>query len=105
MRVRLVVLTGLATISLLAENPLPEARKLYQNTDFAGVARLLQAVPEKDAATEELLGQSYYMLGEYKKAAELLEQAAAKSPADSSYQHWVGKAYGRRAETSFAVAA
>ncbi len=105
MKVRFLALAGLAAVSLCAANPLSEARKFYQNTDFASAIRVLQAVPEKDVAARELLGQSYYMLGDYKKAAESLEQAAHEVPDNSAYQHWLGKAYGRRAETSFALTA
>ena len=105
MKVRFLALAGFAAMVLLAANPLIEARRRYQNTDFAGAERILRAMPERDAETTELLGQAYYMLGDYKKAAESLEQAAADVPGDSSYQHWVGKAYGRRAETSFALTA
>lgn len=39
------------------------------------------------------------MLGEYKKATDALEKAAALEPRDSEIFHWLGRAYGRRAET------
>jgi Tfp pilus assembly protein PilF len=40
------------------------------------------------------------MLGEFKKATEVLEQASSADPRSSIIQHWLGRAYGRRAETS-----
>jgi cytochrome c-type biogenesis protein CcmH/NrfG len=40
------------------------------------------------------------MLGEYKKASDALEKAVAAEPRNSDYALWLGRAYGRRAETS-----
>ena len=54
----------------------------------------------KDAATLQLIGQNYFMLAEYKKATEWLEKAAAMEPQDAQSLNWLGRAYGRRAETS-----
>ena len=41
------------------------------------------------------------MLGDYKKAAEAFERAFALEPAKSEYALWLGRSYGRRAETAF----
>ena len=43
--------------------------------------------------------------GDFKKATESLEKAAAINPADSMLQTWLGRAWGRRAETAFPLAA
>jgi Flp pilus assembly protein TadD len=40
------------------------------------------------------------MAGEFKKATECLEKAVALNPNDSNAYHWLGRAWGRRAETS-----
>jgi tetratricopeptide (TPR) repeat protein len=45
-------------------------------------------------------GKSYFLAGDYKKAAELFDRAIAADPGNSVLYHWLGKAYGRRAETS-----
>jgi tetratricopeptide (TPR) repeat protein len=45
------------------------------------------------------------MLGDFKKATETLEKAAALDPGDSMILTWMGRAWGRRAETSFAFSA
>ena len=45
------------------------------------------------------------MLGEFKKAQEYFEKAIAADPGNSVYHHWLGKAYGRRAETSSFITA
>lgn len=76
------------------------ARKLYNYTDYDGSLKLLLTAEPKDAATLELIGRSYYMLGDYRRASEWLEKAVAANPSSSPAMVWLGRAYGRRAETS-----
>jgi tetratricopeptide (TPR) repeat protein len=87
---------------LLAASPagLDQARKLYQFTDYEGSLKILYAIQPKDAPVYELIGQNHYMLGEYKKATEILEKAVAAEPGNSDYELWLGRAFGRRAETA-----
>lgn len=87
---------------LLAASPdgLDQARKLYQFTDYQGSLKMLQAIDPKDAAVHELIGQNHYMLGEYKKATESFQKAVAAEPGNSEYELWLGRAFGRRAETA-----
>jgi len=40
------------------------------------------------------------LLGDFKKASEVYEHAVSADPANSEYENWLGRAYGRRAETS-----
>jgi cytochrome c-type biogenesis protein CcmH/NrfG len=47
-----------------------------------------------------LIGRNYYMLGDAKRATEALERAVAVEPGNCEYALWLGRAYGRRAETS-----
>ena len=76
------------------------AHDLYQRTEYnQSLVQLLPLNP-KDAATLQLMGQNYFMLGEYKKATDALEKAAALAPDDAQCLLWLGRAYGRRAETS-----
>lgn len=92
----------LAAWPLLAASSadLKEARKLYQLTDYEASLQLLQPVQPKDAPVYELMGRNHFMLGAYKKATENLEKAAATDPGNAEYELWLGRAYGRRAETS-----
>jgi len=81
---------------------------LYNRTEYAAaVAALNQSDP--NAGNLELLGQCWFMLGDFKKATDALERAAAMAPPDSMnasmIQTWLGRAWGRRAETSFALLA
>jgi tetratricopeptide (TPR) repeat protein len=95
------------TLAWAAGPELDQARKLYQLTDFEGSVKILQAVPEKSRAGAlwELLGKNYYGMGEYKKATEALEKAIALEPDNAEYHLWMGRAFGRRAETSSMVTA
>jgi cytochrome c-type biogenesis protein CcmH/NrfG len=77
-----------------------EAKKLYHYTDFQKSLQILRAIPQKDAAVWALIGQNYYGEGDFKKATEALEKAVALDPADSDIALWLGRAFGRRAETS-----
>jgi cytochrome c-type biogenesis protein CcmH/NrfG len=77
-----------------------EARKFYELTNFQQSLNELAAIPEKDAEVHELMGRNYYMLGDFKKASEALEKAFSGQPSNSDYALWLGRAYGRRAETS-----
>ena len=45
------------------------------------------------------------MLGDLKRATEAFEQAAAAVPANAEYALWLGRVYGRRAETGSLLAA
>ena len=80
------------------------AASLYDRTDYsAALSELNQADP--DAGNLELRGQCYFMLGDFKKATDALERAAALDPRASMIQTWLGRAWGYRAATSFAFTA
>ena len=80
-----------------------EARHLYDRTDYSGAVRELKS--PQDAESLRLLGQSYFMMADYKKAAEAFERSIAMDSSDSKAFLWLGRAYGRRAETAFPMAA
>jgi len=77
-----------------------QARKLYNLTEFEQSLKILEAIPQKDGAVHELIGRNYYMQGDFKNATEALEKAVAAEPGNSEFNLWLGRAYGRRAETS-----
>jgi Flp pilus assembly protein TadD len=76
------------------------ASALYQRTEYQGSLQVLAEDPAPDAANYLLSGKNYFMLGDYKRAVEFLDKALAISPANSEYELWLGRAWGRRAETS-----
>jgi tetratricopeptide (TPR) repeat protein len=91
------LLSGLLSASA---GPADEAAKLYASTDYEASLRLLTALPEKDAHVFDLIGRNYFRLGDFKKASEAYEKAVAADPSNSDYENWLGRAYGKRAETS-----
>jgi tetratricopeptide (TPR) repeat protein len=98
-RVRL--LTFLFASVLFAAGPdLDQARKLYSLTDYEQSLKVLQAIPAKNAAVYFWIGRNQYMLGDYKKASEAFEKVVQAEPANSDAALWLGRAMGRRAETS-----
>lgn len=81
------------------QSPLEQARALYQKTDYAGTLAALKSVPPSVEA-QVLEGQCRFMQRDFKRAIELFEKAVAAQPKNSDYALWLGRAWGRRAESS-----
>jgi len=82
-----------------------KALRLYNRTHYGAAVQTLAPIGERTAAETELLGKSYYMLGAYRDATDAFQKAIELEPGNASYYHWLGRAYGRRAETAFPIAA
>jgi tetratricopeptide (TPR) repeat protein len=95
-------LAGLIVTAALAvaASPFDQALDLYHRTDYEAALKLLRPLPQKDAATYHLVGMCYYMQGDPKKAGDFFEKAVELRPGESDYRLWLGRAFGRRAETS-----
>ena len=96
-----ILVFGLVPL-LTAASPAPQmqaAEDLYQRTEFQASLALLDK-QSSDSATNFLLGRDYFMLGDFKKASDYLQRAASEDPSNSEYMDWVGRAWGKRAETS-----
>jgi len=86
------------------------ARELYQRTEYQASLKLLMPLANKDSGDLQLMGQDYFMLGDAKKATDNFDKAlaalqASRKPApnqaaDAELYVWLGRAYGRRAESS-----
>lgn len=85
--------------------PLERALELFQRTEYEAALRVLDSQPAKDAATHHLIGRCHYLLADFKKASEAFERAVAAEPGNSGYRLWLGRAWGRRAETSSFITA
>ncbi len=97
---RPLLLLSLVCTTLFATDSVYElAQARYNRTEYDASLRLLLPEPEKDAPTLLLIGQNYLMMGDTKNAGEFFERAVALEPANSVYHHWLGRAYGRLAET------
>jgi tetratricopeptide (TPR) repeat protein len=76
------------------------AKLAYDRTNYEEALGILSKSGETGARVLELKGKAWFMKGDFKRAADLFEQAVQAEPQNSVLHHWVGKAYGRRAETS-----
>ncbi len=89
--------------TLLAGSPQTEtfrkAEVLYQGTNYEESLKVLKTLPSPGGPDYCLEGQDYFMLGEYSKATDAFQKAVALEPNNSEYNHWLGRAWGRRAET------
>jgi tetratricopeptide (TPR) repeat protein len=102
---RYLLIFGAAATLWGGQPDFDRARKLYHLTEFQQSIQVLQAIPEKDGPVWELIGQNHYGQGDFKKATEALEKAVAADPGNSEAYLWLGRAYGRRAETSNPITA
>jgi len=102
-----IILPGIVFATLLAASPaeLRKAEDLYQQTRYKDALQAVQPFLAKDADALLLAGRAAYGMGDFKKATEFLEQAVQRQPGNSNFQHWLGRAYGKRAETSIPITA
>ncbi len=94
-----VFLTLVCASGLFAAQDLTKAEELYNRTDYEHSLALLDK-QSNDAAINFLIGRNSFMMGNFKAASEFFEKAIQVSPSSSEYFDWLGRAYGRRAETS-----
>ena len=90
----------LAAVGLVGQSSLQRAEELYQKTDYRESLAVLKSVTPPSGPVYCLEGQNFFMLGEFKKATDAFEKAFVLEPAHSEYAHWLGRSFGRRAETS-----
>lgn len=90
----------LFTLAAPQQTPLEEARGLYNHTDYRGALKLIQNLPTQNGSSRELSGRCRFFLGDYKAATDDLQQAVQAEPGVSDHYLWLGRAWGRRAETS-----
>ena len=97
-----------ATAALAGQGALADAQRDYNSGKYNRAVDALNSSISKspnDASLLALLGESYYQLREYSRAAASFEHAIQVSPKVSEYHDWLGKAYGRRAEESMFLGA
>jgi len=96
---RAVIICLLASATVFSQDALNRAEELYQKTEYKASLEVLSGL-RPDGDVELLIGKNYFMLGEYKKATDVLLKAFVQQPHSSVCAHWLGRAFGRRAETS-----
>ncbi|MGA2879532.1 MAG: hypothetical protein ABSG13_11320 [Bryobacteraceae bacterium] len=95
-----LVVAGAASEPAASQDVVRRAGALYQRTEYEQSLHVLAEDPTPDAASFLLSGKNYFMLGDYKKATDFFDKAVALSPSNSDCELWLGRAWGRRAETS-----
>ncbi len=103
-RLSAAVIIGLAVLTAEPASPatlgLERAARLYQRTDYGAALEILLALSPKNDEVSLLIGQCYYMSGDAKAASVFLEKAVVAYPRNPRLLMWLGRAYGRRAETA-----
>ena len=94
------LLFGVAACAQIPSAEWVAANDLYQRTEYQASLAVLLKAKTPDSAVQQLIGQNYYRLADYKKATESLERAFVLNPGNSECALWLGRAFGRRAETS-----
>lgn len=98
---RLLASTILLPAILWAATPdLRTAERFYGQARYSEALQAVTPVSDRDGGALFLAGRAAYGLGDYRKATDFLEKAVALQPADSARHLWLGRAFGRRAETS-----
>jgi len=93
------IAVGLVLVSSASAEDLSRAENLYKHTDFEASLALLDKHAD-DAATNFLVARNYYMLGDFKKSVDYLLKSTSTQANNSEYWDWLGRSWGRRAETS-----
>lgn len=91
---------GFAASALVFGMDLKRAEDLYQRTEYQQSLAIAEAEKQPTATVYGLIGRNHFMLGDFKRAADAFLKAVALEPNSSEYNHWLGRTYGRRAETA-----
>jgi tetratricopeptide (TPR) repeat protein len=112
-RLRCAVLLAAATVGQAAgpanaQDSFTDAQHEYNAGHYSRAIDMLTVAAAKspsDARLQFLLGQCYYDLREFPRAAASFERSVQLAPNQSEYHDWLGKAYGRRAEEAMFLTA
>lgn len=90
----------LAATALAAAPELDLAREHYQHAEYTQTLAVLRKVSPKDWETLFLVAKADYGLEKYGDAIDALEDAVKLAPDNPDLYLWLGRAWGRRAETA-----
>jgi tetratricopeptide (TPR) repeat protein len=100
-----LVAMSLAAVSIAGSVDVERAQEFYRRAEYRAAIDALLPLASKSPDGMDLLGRAYFMSGQYKMATDWLEKAVVADPSNAGYYDWLGRAYGRRAETSSFVTA
>jgi len=86
-------------IPLAHARDLDRAEELYQRTDYASALALVDK-HSHDPNELNLIGRIMFMSGDFNRATEFFAKALDADPRNSNNALWLGRTYGRRAETA-----
>jgi len=95
----------LAVPGLFGQDLLSKAEDLYRHTDYRASLATARESGQSSARACYLMGKDDFMLGDYKRSAEAFERAFSQEPRNAEYALWLGRSYGRRAETALPLLA
>jgi tetratricopeptide (TPR) repeat protein len=98
-RALIVAIFSLGVTGAVWADPHPHAEDLYLRTEYRQSLSLLSP-NSSDAAVNNLAGRNYFMMGDFRRATDYFQRAVDAAPGNSDYSLWLGRAWGRRAETS-----
>ena len=82
-----------------AKVPFPHAEEMYKRAQYQAVIEELKLYPAQPEALR-LTGRSFFMLGDFKKAAQYFQKLVRINPQSGVDFQWLGKTFARRADTS-----
>lgn len=105
---KILAVVVLAATAFGQSADLDRVQKLYERTQYDSALQLLlpySADTAQHGAVQFWIGKNYFMQGQFRKSADFFQKAIDLEPNKSEYFHWLGKAYGRLAESSNMFAA
>jgi tetratricopeptide (TPR) repeat protein len=87
-----------------ASSNVAKAEELYRTTQYEAALALLDK-HSSDPSELDLIGRIYLMMGDFHQATDFLSKALDADPKNSQYADWLGRAWGRRAESANALSA
>ena len=98
----ITVLPLLVNSLAAAKVPFPHAEELYNRAQYQAVIEDLRPFRSQPEALR-LTGRSFFMLGNFTKAAQYFQKVLRINPSSSIDFEWLGKSFARRADTSNAL--
>lgn len=88
-----------SAVSPTMQMALELAEENYHATKYDAALRVIEKGEPKIPGQWLLIGKVHFQMGNYEKAIAALEQATKAAPNSSTDWNWLGKAYGKQAET------